>query len=58
MYTEDYYELRIKMLSRKTVNAQNAIQDKIDIILMPVMQEGIPHPERLSKEDLIELLRL
>jgi hypothetical protein len=46
------------MLSRKTINAMNDIQDKIDIILTPVMQEGIPHPERLSHEDLVELFRL
>jgi len=58
MYTEDYYKIRIQMLSRKTINAMNDIQDKIDIILTPVMQEGVPHPERLSKEDLVELFRL
>lgn len=58
MYTEEYYEKRIQMLSRKTIQAQNDIQNKIDIILTPVMQDGIPHPERLSKDDLIELMYL
>lgn len=58
MYTEDYYKIRIQMLSRRTINAMNDVQDKIDIILTPVMQEGIPHPERLSHEDLVELFRL
>jgi hypothetical protein len=57
-YTEEYYEIRIKTLSRKTIKAQNDIQNKIDIILTPVMQEGTPHPERLSEADLVELMML
>lgn len=57
-YTEEYYEIRIKTLSRKTLKAMSDIQEKIDIILSPVTQDGAPHPEKLDKADLIELMKL
>ena len=57
-YTEEYYEIRINTLSRKTLKAMSDIQEKIDIILAPVTQDGAPHPEKLDQADLIELMKL
>lgn len=50
-FVQEYYDLRFDTLSRKTIEMQNDIQDRINTILNPVKEDGIPHVERLALED-------
>lgn len=43
--------MRINNLSRATIQMQDEIQEKINAILMPVTQDGIPHIEKLAPQD-------
>lgn len=57
-FVKEYYDLRYDTLSRKTIEMQNDIQDRINSILNPVRENGVPHVERLSDEDLFTLYNL
>lgn len=50
-FKKEYYEMRINNLSRTTIQMQDEIQEKINAILMPVTQDGIPHIEKLARQD-------
>lgn len=57
-YKAEYYTLRNKMLSMKTRDAINEIQNGIDTIVNPITIDGIEHVELLSEADYRQLLLL
>ena len=57
-FVKEYYEMRINTLSRSTIQKQNDLQDRINAIIAPVIENSIPHVERLSDEDITQLYNL
>ena len=54
----EYYTLRNKMLSMKTRDAINEIQNSIDAITNPITIDGVEHVELLSDTDYRQLMLL
>lgn len=54
-FLQEYYDIRIDMLSRDTIAKQDDIQGRIDIITRSVTRDNVPHFEDLTIEELRRL---
>lgn len=54
-FLQEYYDIRIDMLSRDTIAKQDDIQSRIDIITRSVTRDKVPHFEDLTVEELRRL---
>lgn len=54
-FLQEYYDIRIDTLSRKAIALQDDIQNAIDIIESSVTENGNYYPQRLTREERMEL---
>lgn len=54
-FLQQYYDLRLDTLSRKAISLQDDIQNSIDIIEGSVTENGVYRPDRLTRDERMQL---